>query len=106
MLHKLPKDLLVKLVATIREDTEKKYVELLRQCSNSEHRFCKECDAFSITSQYDKDTIFNSHNRKFQACHACRSNFCEITIRCWNVRDVKIYFMIVMKSTKENTSKK
>lgn len=82
MLQKLPKDLLVKLVATIREDTKKKYVDLLKQCAGSTHHFCREktCDAFAITSEceWEDCEIFNSHNRKFRACSMCEASFCEI----------------------------
>lgn len=84
MLNKLPKDLLIKLVVTIREDTKKKYVELLRQ-TGSKTYLCEEqtCKAFVITNDYSGDpendyVIFNSDNRKFRACSICKSNFCEI----------------------------
>ena len=96
MLNKLPKDLLVKLVATIRDNTEKKYVELLRQCSGADHHFCSEdtCNSFIITNRYtgeeEKDfVIFNSDNRKIRSCSTCARNFCNIHDQIMECRGCK-----------------
>jgi hypothetical protein len=85
MLHKLPKDLLVKLLATIKKNTEKKYIELLRSSQNGDYHVCREitCKAFAITNKFtaprDEDyMIFNSDNRTFRGCSMCKFKFCEV----------------------------
>ena len=82
-LYKLPKDILVKLLATIREDAKKecekemrKIFDKLKNSSNwglSECHF-KDCKKYAI--YYYGDVLYSNSEESFSCCHNCFDNYC------------------------------
>ena len=86
-LYSLPKDILVKLVATIREDVVKEYAEKLEECQencreyrrllnkittmcNCSHEGCEAFHTYGFTYGYYKCD-------KFYYCQHCENGYCD-----------------------------
>lgn len=91
-LYSLPKDILVKLISTIREDTIQEYskkieeldikLRLIREVSyNSiypiELSYCSfpDCKSISASNYRDKDAFHNCEDMVF--CDLCADTFCD-----------------------------
>lgn len=77
-LYSLPKDMLVKLICTIREDTEKKNkddLELLEKIKPYVQR-CKQPNCESIYINNDVSITDSSH-RGLYRCHNCNETCCD-----------------------------
>lgn len=91
-LYSLPKDMLVKLVSEIREETKNEYKEiigiLINSVENARHSKikCSECDIFIFVEQYPfsdyvkmlyKSEDWINDINDFKRCYFCCKYFCK-----------------------------
>ena len=78
-LYKLPKDVLVKLITTIQEQTKEEIIEDFKeQCSEEGKVYeCMDCDNFCIYDGLYGRKLYKYKKISLYDCNSCQDRYCE-----------------------------
>jgi hypothetical protein len=80
-LYKFPKDVLIKMLSTIKEDTEKIYLDEISKMQNMmkyiEHCKLKDCFNFIVYSDTPTRKDYKYKNTIFCRCFLCNALYCK-----------------------------